>query len=293
MTKTIAVFFNDAYETCAKDVLSALEDTNTIYPVYVDDSYRLYTAGVYSPSKSYRDMKNGEEVTLKDNILIPVKQSLFGSKEIGQINCAISLTDTDFDAFLRIHQISVPEYPAYIRDDITGLKHVLKDCDLPVTNWFCSTKKEMEENPDRVLKKAHRLLYPLIVKPHGGVAANAQEYMHAFRTAASESNVIVTEKVVKPLRKCSCACINNTVSAVTSEDDEQLDASTMEMAENLTLKIANELHITGLFRVDFLMDGETHKLYINEIDPLPCRKTFDLFEAAGISASLVMENMVY
>jgi len=52
----------------------------------------------------------------------------------------------------------------------------------------------------------------------------------------------------------------------------------------------------GLSRVDFLMDGQTEELYVNEINTIPGFTSISMYpkmwEAAGVSFSSLLERLI-
>ena len=49
---------------------------------------------------------------------------------------------------------------------------------------------------------------------------------------------------------------------------------------------------SGVARVDFLMDGQTGELYVNEINTIPGSLSYYLWEAAGMSFTQLVDELI-
>ena len=143
---------------------------------------------------------------------------------------------------------------------------------------------------------------------------------------------IITEKVVKPMREINCSVVGDSYSCVASvleevssvSQDELLSfsdkylggskstksegskgmASTARIVPapltdeqtRLIQQLAKEtfrvLGTSGVCRIDFLMDADTKKVYVNEINTIPGSLAFYLWQAAGVSFSELMDKLV-
>ena len=76
----------------------------------------------------------------------------------------------------------------------------------------------------------------------------------------------------------------------------RLPAPISEEETELIQKYAKEtfrvLGCSGVCRIDFLMDAETHHIYVNEINTIPGSLAFYLWEASGVSFSELMDKLV-
>lgn len=62
--------------------------------------------------------------------------------------------------------------------------------------------------------------------------------------------------------------------------------------EEIAVRAFKALGVSGNSRIDFLIDEETNKVYINEINSIPGSLAFYLWEAKGISFSQVLDDMI-
>ncbi len=164
------------------------------------------------------------------------------------------------------------------------------------------------------------------------IAHNDEEYLACFDEARHYHEKIITEKVVKPMREINCSVVGDSYSCVASvleevssvSQDELLSfsdkylgggkssksqgskgmASTARIVPapltdeqtRLVQQLAKEtfrvLGTSGVCRIDFLMDADTKKVYVNEINTIPGSLAFYLWQAAGVSFSELMDKLV-
>jgi hypothetical protein len=164
------------------------------------------------------------------------------------------------------------------------------------------------------------------------IAHNDDEYLACFDEARQYDEKIITEKVVKPMREINCSVVGDSYSCVASvleevssvSQDELLSfsdkylggskstksegskgmASTARIVPapltdeqtRLIQQLAKEtfrvLGTSGVCRIDFLMDADTKKVYVNEINTIPGSLAFYLWQAAGVSFSELMDKLI-
>lgn len=158
------------------------------------------------------------------------------------------------------------------------------------------------------------------------VAKNIRELNEAIKEAGQYDNKIVVEKVVTNLREINCSVLGyeKDVKASTLEEvgksDEilsyqnkyqggkkgpskgmasttrsipaPLSAEMTSAIQNLAVETFRELGASGVSRIDFLMDADTEKVYVNEINTNPGSLSFYLWEASGIKFPVLMDLLV-
>ena len=77
----------------------------------------------------------------------------------------------------------------------------------------------------------------------------------------------------------------------------RLPAPVSDEETSLIQKYAKEtfrvLGCSGVCRIDFLMDAETHHIYVNEINTIPGSLSFYLWEASGVSFRKLMDKLIH
>jgi D-alanine-D-alanine ligase len=162
------------------------------------------------------------------------------------------------------------------------------------------------------------------------IAHDDEEYLACFEDARQYDDKIITEKVVKPMREINCSVLGNATEANASvleevshsSGDELLSyqdkyqgggktktgskgmASTARIVpaplspeitrqiQQYALQTFRVLGASGVCRIDFLMDAETRKVYVNEINTIPGSLAFYLWQDTGVSFSALMDRLV-
>jgi D-alanine-D-alanine ligase len=95
------------------------------------------------------------------------------------------------------------------------MKAILKEAEIPVTNYVWFYAKEWDDDKNAVTTKIeHKLRYPLIVKPANlgssvGItkASDRVALEEAIALASSFTNRILVEEIVTPLREINCSVL--------------------------------------------------------------------------------------
>ena len=347
----------------AHQAIEALDrDKYNVIPVYIAKDRRMYTSEAMQDITFFTGRKLDEaiaeatqiDIVKEDNqvVIKPVKTKLFGAKTLGTIDIAIPVmhgtngedgTIQGFFEMLKLPYAGCDLYGAAVGQDKVLQKNILNDNGLPITNWFWVYGTEMDEDRDAVLRKVHKLIYPVILKPARtgssvgiSIAHNDEEYLACFEEARQYDEKVITEKVVKPMREINCSVLGDVYNAEPSvleevasvSHDELLSfkdkyqgggkaakgakaagpskgmASTSrivpaplseaetENIQKLALKAFRVLGISGVCRIDFLMDAETKTVYINEVNTIPGSLAFYLWTEKGVSFTQLMDRLV-
>lgn len=345
----------------AHQAMNALnKDKYNVIPVYIAKDRKLYIGEALNDMSNYKNLNELEEkltqvtFVLEDNkvVIKPVKTTLFSKKELGAIDVAIPVmhgtngedgTIQGFFEMLKVPYAGCDLYGAAVGQDKVLQKHILKDNDLPITDWFWVYGSEIDENKDAILEKVHKLIYPVILKPARtgssvgiAIAHNDEEYLECFEDARQYDEKVITEKVVKPMVELNCSVLGDGANARASvieqvgsvSGDEFLSykdkyqgggkgskgvksgskdagmASTArivpapiseeqtKLVQQLALKTFKVLGASGVCRIDFMMDNETKKVYVNEINTIPGSLAFYLWKEEGMSFTELMDNLV-
>ena len=367
MKLNTAVFFGGESVEHEVSIISAHQAMNAmnkekynVIPVYVAKDRKLYCGEALKDMKNYTDLnelvKKCTQVTIvpigNEVVIRPVKTSLFGKKDLGTIDVAIPVmhgtngedgTIQGYFEMLKVPYAGCDLYGAAVGQDKVLQKHILNDNGLPITDWFWVYGNEMDEHQDEILKKVHKLIYPVILKPSRtgssvgiAIAHNDEEYLECFEDARQYDEKVITEKVVKPMIELNCSVLGDSYNAKASvieqvgsvSGDELLSyqdkyqgggkgakgiksgskdagmASTArivpapitpeqtKLVQDLSLKTFRALGSSGVCRIDFMMDAETKKIYVNEINTIPGSLAFYLWKEEGMSFSELMDKLV-
>jgi D-alanine-D-alanine ligase len=199
---------------------------------------------------------------------------------------------------------------------------------LPIAPYVVISRREWERDAPRVTAQVGRELgYPVFVKPANlgssvGIskARNDHELADAVRMAADFDRKIVIEAAVPNAREIECAVLGNDEpeASVAGEivpsrefydyEAKYLDEGSKllipapiteaQMAEVRRLSIAafRALDGAGMSRVDFLMDGASGVLYLNEVNTIPGFTTISMYpklwEASGVAYADLVDRLV-
>lgn len=174
--------------------------------------------------------------------------------------------------------------------------------------------------------------YPMIIKPVNlgssvgiKIAASRSELSDAVENAAMYSQRILAEHAVTNLREINCSVLGDYATArpslleepvtsgeILSYDDKykggaksskgmsgasrkipaELPEEQTEYIKELAVKTFRALNCSGVSRIDFIMDTDAEKIYVNEINTIPGSLSFYLWEGAGVSYPELLDELV-
>jgi D-alanine-D-alanine ligase len=207
-------------------------------------------------------------------------------------------------------------------------KDVFRAQGLPVVAFRACRRHTWEENPDAVLDEIEAgLAYPVFVKPANlgssvGIskARNREELVQALAEAARYDRKILVEQGVPFAREIECSVLGNdepraSIPGEVVPSNEFYDYAAkyingrseliipaplspqmQSRVRELAVLAYKALDGAGLARVDFLLNGETGELYLNEINTLPGFTTISMYpklwEATGVSYSELIDLLI-
>ncbi len=179
-------------------------------------------------------------------------------------------------------------------------KDLMTALDLPVAPYKAFTRHQIKNQIDTVMAACEEIApYPLFVKPANlgssvGISKckNRSELREGLTDAARYDRRVLTEKGLNAMEIEVSVLGNETPQASTpgevrpiadfySYDAKYVDGTTRlfipapvsdeikEQAKELAVKVFKAIDGAGLSRVDFLLEKDSRKLYINEINTLP------------------------
>lgn len=197
--------------------------------------------------------------------------------------------------------------------------------------WF-TDKQWFSRRDELIDKIESRLGYPVIVKPANlgssvgiGRAADRAQLMERVADAQRYSSRIIVEDMVENLQEINCSVLGDADEYQTSVLEEpiksgdilsytdkylggskdsqgmhaaakripaQLPADQTAEIQRLAGETFRVLGCHGVSRVDVMIDADTGKIYVNEINTIPGSLSFYLWEAAGIRFDQLMDKLV-
>ncbi len=212
------------------------------------------------------------------------------------------------------------------------MKEIFKANNLPIVNYIWFKRNDWEKDRNKIINKIENSFkYPVFVKPANlgssiGItkAENRENLIYGIEIAKHYDSKIVVEEEVKNLKEINCSVIGNE-EVIPSKLEEvktpkifldydskyklsskgsymfkrfghiipaELSEEKTKEIQELAVKVFKALDCKGLIRVDFLIDSETEKVYVNEVNTLPGALSFYLWEASGISFDKLIDNLI-
>ncbi len=211
--------------------------------------------------------------------------------------------------------------------DKEKMKMIFATAGLPNVNYLVFRRNRWERDPLAILDMIEQQIgYPNFVKPVNlgssvGVnkAHNREELSHALSVAAEYDHKIIVEQGID-CRECECAVLGNDepIASVVGEvvaSNEFYDYSAKyinnksqviipaDIAQSTAQEIRRHaveaflaLDLSGLARVDFFIERETGKVYINEVNTLPGFTQISMYpklwDASGLPYAELLDRLI-
>ena len=206
-------------------------------------------------------------------------------------------------------------------------KNVFSQLGLPQVNYTYTNKWEFNLDKEKELDEIEsKLKYPIFVKPANmgssvGISkvSNREELLEGINEALKHDARIVLEQGINA-REIEVAVLGNAnvkasiageiIPAKDFYDYEdkyvngaskleipaKVDKVTMEKIRKMAVDAFKGIDGSGLSRVDFFIDKETDKIYINEINTLPGFTNISMYpklwDATGIKYTDLIDNLI-
>ena len=202
-------------------------------------------------------------------------------------------------------------------------KQLLAAEGIPVVPYVWFTRAEWEKYAEALVGKIKELTYPLFVKPvHLGSSIgiskvrDERELVHAIEVALHYDDKVLVEEGVanlieitlpimgndeiavaeceRPLNKTEFFDFNDKYLSGGKKGGEGVNSEYSEIPANISEKLTHKIkdmgvHVyrtlgcAGIARVDFLVEGTKHKVYVNEVNTLPGSLYHHNWKKAGVS----------
>lgn len=310
-----------------KSVLDNLDkEKYNIFPIYIDKNGEWYK---YDSSEK---IENIIKYLKKMDVVFPVLHGLYGEDgtiqgllellKIPYVGCKVLASSIGMDkAFTKI----LFEKAKINQAKYLYIKKYKDDKFIYVDENLLETKVDLNEIVNLVNKK---LKYPVFVKPSNsgssvGVnkAENDEELRENIKIAAKYDNKILIEQGIIG-KEVECAVIGNSkigvevsrVGEILSAENfytfnakyENKESKTIipatisekqsEIIRTLAVRAFKAIDGNGLSRVDFFVENETGKVYINEINTMPGFTDISMYpklmEDLGYNYSALLDKLI-
>lgn len=228
--------------------------------------------------------------------------------------------------FCDLPHTSPPVLPSAVCMDKAVSKVLFEKDLLNVTKHIVFSKSEYLTDKNQVLSQAESLGYPLIVKPAClgssiGItpAWSGKDLENGVEIAFAFDDKVVVEVMLVDFVEVNCAVYRGKNGVVVSETEQPLSIngflsfddkySSGKMSggghvipadvgdlnakiKELTRKIYDKFELDGVVRIDYLVDKNKNKIYVNEINTVPGSLAYYLFEKDGITYSTLLDEII-
>ncbi len=257
-----------------------------------------------------------EKVTDLD-VIFPVLHGTFG--EDGTLQGLLEMMD--------IAYVGAGVLGSSVGMDKALFKDVMRSNQVPVTNSILVTRQMVRENIDKVIQQAEKVSnYPLFVKPANmgssvGVSkcrTRSDLYEGLLDAANYDRRILIEEGINAREIEISVLGNDNPIASVPGEirpgadfysyDAKYiLDNSELIIPAGITEALSAEMRETairayvaadcaGMARVDFLLDKDNSKYYLNEINTIPGFTKISMYPklwaASGISYPDLIDRLI-
>jgi D-alanine-D-alanine ligase len=355
----IGLFFGGEAVEHEVSIISALQAYNAIdqekyvvVPVYISKKSEFYTGFELLEIENYKDMNKLMSTITKCHLVKHSKEALLidynNFKRVDSFDLAITVTHgtTVEDGVLQglLSMLKIPYAgsnvaAAAVGQDKVFMKNILRDNNVPVTNftWFYS--KEFADDENKVIQKVEtKIKYPVIIKPANlgssvgiSIAKNRTDLIESISEAINYDTKILVEEVVENMVEVNCSvlgdyedCKASVIEEVMAQDEilsykdkyqrggkgSKTESESAGMAsvdriiparisddltqeiKDLSIKTFKYLGVIGVSRIDYLIDQDNSKAYVNEINTIPGSLSFYLWEKDGVDFTQLTEELI-
>lgn len=211
-------------------------------------------------------------------------------------------------------------------------KQVISVEGVPVVPYVWFTKADWDKNQTEIKDKISKLVYPLFIKPvHLGSsigiskAKDERELLNGIEVALHYDDKVLVEEGVQNLIEVTLPIMGNdelrlaaverplnkteffdfkdkylssggkkgeSVNNNYSEIPANIDPELIRQVEEYGKKTYKTLGCDGIARVDFLIDGNSKKVYVNEVNTLPGSLYAHNWKKVGVSSIELVTKLV-
>jgi len=298
-----------------ENVLGALEQGNTSG---LDRVFLLPEPGKNTLYKRIQTENQKQIIPEKDlDVVFPVLHGTFG--EDGTLQGFFEMAD--------IAYVGAGVLGSAVGMDKAIFKDVMRSQGIPVVDWLTFTRKEIEKDIDSVIKICEMLAdYPLFVKPANlgssvGISKvkNHSDLLEGLMEAARYDRRILVEKGLNA-REIEVSVIGNEICRASiageikpSDEFYSYDAKYIndnsellipapisediaKQIHDLSIKVYHAIDCAGLTRVDFLLEKDTGKIYLNEVNTIPGFTSISMYpklwEQSGLPYPELIDQLI-
>jgi D-alanine-D-alanine ligase len=255
------------------------------------------------------------------DVVFPVLHGTFG--EDGTVQGLLELADVPY--------VGAGVLCSALAMDKIAFKDVVRSHGLPIPDYVWTTRRQWLADPDEWLDRIEEELgYPVFTKPANlgssvGICKcdDRDELRAGMNEAAHYDRRILAECAVEHAREIEVSVLGNedptasvpgevvpsrefydyTAKYIDMGEDASkllipapLDAEMTKLVQALAVKTYRAIDGAGMARADFLLNGETGELYLNEVNTIPGFTPISMYpklwEASGVPYSQLLDWLV-
>ncbi|MBN2030195.1 D-alanine--D-alanine ligase [bacterium] len=297
------------------------ERLHSVEDLQSDDGDLLF-AGDPLTNGFYRILKESEKdasmcSSLQIDVVFPILHGTFG--EDGSLQGLLSMAD--------LPCVGGGVLASSIGMDKILMKQVFFQNDLPATDYLWFLRKDWEQSDEKIQNGVQKEIgFPCFVKPANtgssvGVckACNLSELAECIELAVRYDRKILVEKAIDA-RELECSVLGNDdpKASVVGEiipanefydyeakyhSDQSQTLVPADLPEDISKNVQwlavsayKAIDCAGMGRVDFFLERETNRLFVNEINTIPGFTPISMYpklwEASGISYSELIDRLI-
>ncbi len=273
-------------------------------------------------------VETGEEASSKFSevsqldVVLPILHGTYG--EDGTVQGLLELADLPY--------VGAGVVGSAVGMDKAIFKYVMEANDIPVVDWCLVTRDAWDKYKDNVLSEIEaELTHPVFVKPANlgssvGISkcTNRDELMAGIEEAFEFDRRVVVEQGINA-RELEVAVLGNEnpLASIVGEirprrefydyvakymaepgsDDESellipadIDEETSDIIRELAVRAYKAIDCAGMGRVDLMMDRDSGKLFMNEINTIPGFTRISMYpklwEATGLPYPALLDRLI-
>ncbi|MGV8026958.1 MAG: D-alanine--D-alanine ligase family protein [Anaerolineaceae bacterium] len=258
-----------------------------------------------------------EELTELD-VVFPVLHGTFG--EDGTLQGFFEMAD--------IAYVGAGVLGSAVGMDKGLFKDVMRSNDIPVVDWIVASRKDAEKYMDTLMCNTEALgSYPFFIKPANlgssvGISKckNRSDLLEGILQACRFDRRILIERGVENAREIEVSVLGNefphaslpgeikpsdefySYNAKYIDDRSQLiipaplPREVIAEIQDLAIRTYKAIDCAGMARVDFLLNGATDQIYINEVNTIPGFTKISMYpklwEASGLTYAELIDELI-
>lgn len=328
MKRNVAVIFggtNTEHEVSivsARSVIDHLDPKKyNVIPVYISKSNQWHQLApketVSLPATTNKEIVPTDLPEKKIDVVFPVLHGPYG--EDGTIQGMLKLLHLPF--------VGTDVLASAICMDKVVQKQLALQQGLPTVKFTFTTAYQWKHNPDQILNEIANFQFPLFIKPAnqgssvGVVKVDIlRDVPAAINTALQYDSKVLIEQGVTNAREIECSVLGNDEpqasilgEIIPSNEFYDYDAKyidgksvadipaklppkTTKAIQDIAIKAFQVMNCSGLARVDFLVNGKTNEIFLNELNTMPGFTHISMYpklwEASGLSYEQLLERLI-